>query len=164
MAVFIKYNESFMIYEKAVQYSFHIPIFVNVRIIVLTCSIFAEEFEYQRIIPIKTKYPNASMLVLIKLLVIFMIHVILMFICSSFNVICSLFILKYNPHINMFLRAYYYNFAVILPMFAVIIFLAIIIIITKKEKNGLNIGEFIYLLYGIGTGLNFLIIKKTYSI
>ena len=35
MAIFIKYNEDFMSYEKGVQYSFLGPILVNVNIIFL---------------------------------------------------------------------------------------------------------------------------------
>lgn len=160
MSIFIKYNEDFMSYEKGVQYSFLGPILVNVNIIFLACTIFAEDFEYLTIIPIKTKYPNISKLILVKLIVIFLMHVILLFLCASFTMVLSFVLLKYKPSLDMIKSVYLYNFSMIVPISIVVMLSSIVIMITKKEKTGLVLGLLIYMFYGFGTGFNFLIIKK----
>lgn len=160
MAIFIKYNEDFMSYGKGVQYSFLGPILVNVNIIFLTCTMFAEDFEYLTIIPIKTKYPNIFKLILVKLIVIFLMHVILLFLCASFTMVLSFVLLKYKPSLDMIKSVYLYNFSMIVPISIVVMLSSIVIMITKKEKTGLVLGLLIYMFYGFGTGFNFLIIKK----
>lgn len=160
MAVFIKYNEDFMSYQKAVQYSFLAPILVNLNIIFLASKIFAEDFEYLTIIPIKTKIPKLSKLMLAKLMVHFLIHLALAFVCGSFTLILSLLLLKYKPSGGMYLDVYLYNFSMILPMAVIVLLMSILILIRKKEKPGLILGIIIYLFYGFGTGFNFLLVKK----
>lgn len=160
MAIFIKYNEDFMSYEKAVQYSFLAPILVNINTIFLACKIFAEDFEYLTIIPIKSKFPNVSKLMLVKLIVVFLMAIILLFLSASFTIIFSLLLLKYKVSSEIIANVYLYNFSMLVPMSVIVVLISILILLTKKEKTGLALGIIIYLFYGFGTGFNFLMIKK----
>lgn len=160
MAIFIKYNPDFMSYEKGIQYSFLSPILVNINIIYLACNMFAEDFEYLTLIPIRNKFPNFSRITLVKLLVIFVMHIMLLFIVSCFTMIISLVLLRYEISFKIFTNVLLYNFVMIIPVSTIIILAAIVILITKKERTGLILGLFIYMFYGFGAGFNFLIISK----
>lgn len=160
MSIFIKYNEDFMSYEKAIQYSFLAPYIVNVNIIFLACKMMSEEFTQNTIIPIKTKYPNLATLFTAKLILIFFTHIILLFISACFTMIFTFIILNYTPSLSMILDIFIYNLTMIVPISVLVLFSTIAILVTRKEKTGLVFSLVIYILYGIGTGLNFLIIQK----
>ncbi|WP_300410790.1 ABC transporter permease [Lagierella sp.] len=160
MAIFIKYNPDFMSYEKGIQFSFHSAVLVNVNIIFLACSIFSEDFEYLTIIPIKTKFPDVLKLVLAKMITVFIVYIASLFLTASFAMVLSMVLLKITPSFGMFTDALIYNLAMIIPVSTILLLLAIVIILTRKEKSGLILGVVIYMLYGFGTGVNFLIIRK----
>lgn len=160
MAIFVKYNPDFMSYEKAIKYSFLSHILVNINLIFLSCNMFAEDFEYLTITHIKIKFPNVFKLILVKLFVIFLVHVLLLFLSSIFTIIFSLALLKFNSGLTIFTNMLVYNFSTIIPLSILILLLAIVILLTRKEKSGLILGLLIYMFYGFGTGFHFLIIKK----
>lgn len=160
MAIFIKYNEDFMSYERAIQYSFLAPYVINVSIIFLACTMLTEDFEHLTIVPIKMKYPNLSKLISVKLILILFTHIVLLFLSACFTILLAYTLLNYDLNLAIISDVYLYSLTMILPIATIILLAAIASLITKKEKTGLIISLIIYLLYGLGTGLNFLIIQN----
>lgn len=160
MAIFIKYNQDFMSYEKGIQSSFLSPVLVNINIIFLACRMFAEDFEYLTIIPIKIKSPNVSKHILVKLLVVFLIHVVLLFLSTCFTVALALLLLRYELSPEILANLLIHSFSIIIPISIIILLVAIVVLVTKKEKTGLVLGMLIFMFYGFGMGVNFIIISK----
>ena len=119
-----------------------------------------EDFEHLTIVPIKMKYPNLSKLISVKLILILFTHIVLLFLSACFTILLAYTLLNYDLNLAIISDVYLYSLTMILPIATIILLAAIASLITKKEKTGLIISLIIYLLYGLGTGLNFLIIQN----